>query len=54
MDAMMNRAILALFFLCLAMVGTAVRAIPPPPPDDVRIVKVLDGNTIVVRPVVGQ
>ena len=46
----MNRAVLALFFLCLLMVGTTVRAIPPPPPDDVRIVKVLDGNTIVVTP----
>ena len=28
--------------------GATVRAIPPPPPDDVRIVSVLDGNTIVV------
>jgi endonuclease YncB( thermonuclease family) len=46
----MNRAVLALFFLCLLMVGTTVRAIPPPPPDDVRILKVLDGNTIVVTP----
>ena len=46
----MNRAVLGFFFLCLPMVGTMVRAIPPQPPDDVRIVKVLDGNTIVVTP----
>jgi endonuclease YncB( thermonuclease family) len=50
MDPEMNRAVLALFFLCLPMAGTIVRAIPPPPPDDVRIVKVLDGNMIVVTP----
>jgi endonuclease YncB( thermonuclease family) len=50
MDPEMNRAVLTLFFLCLPMVGTTVRAIPPPPPDDVRIVKVIDGNTIVVTP----
>jgi endonuclease YncB( thermonuclease family) len=39
-----------LFLLFLPMVGTIVHAIPPPPPDDVRIVKVLNGNTIVVTP----
>ena len=50
MDPEMNRAVLTLFCLCLPMVGTTVRAIPPPPPDDVRIVKVIDGNTIVVTP----
>ena len=50
MDPEMNRAVWALFLLCLPMVGTTVRAISPPPPDDVRIVKVLDGNTIVVTP----
>jgi len=50
MDATLNRAVLALFFLCLPMVGTTVRAIPPPPPDDVRIVRVIDGNTIIVTP----
>jgi len=50
MHITMNRAVLALFFLCLPMAGTTVCAIPPPPPDDVRIVKVLDGNTIVVTP----
>jgi endonuclease YncB( thermonuclease family) len=50
MDATMNRAVLGIFFLCLPMAGTTVRAIPPPPPDDVRIVRVLDGNTIVVTP----
>ena len=46
----MNRAIGGLFFLCLPMVGTIARAIPPPPPDDVRIVRVIDGNTIIVTP----
>lgn len=46
----MNRAIGGLFFLCLPMVGTNVRAIPPPPPDDVRIVRVIDANTIIVTP----
>jgi len=50
MDATMKRAFLGLFVLCLPIVGTTVRAIPPPPPDDVRIVKVIDGNTIVVTP----
>ena len=34
--------------LVLAMMMGTVRAIPPPPPDDVRIVRVLDGNTILV------
>ena len=46
----MKCAFVALFVLSLPMAGTIVRAIPPPPPDDVRIVKVLDGNTIVVTP----
>ncbi len=46
----MKCAFVALFVLSLPMAGTTVRAIPPPPPDDVRIVKVLDGNTIVVTP----
>jgi hypothetical protein len=50
----MKSAFWGLIVPCLPLVGTTVRAIPPPPPDDVRIVKVLDGNTIVVRPVVGQ
>jgi endonuclease YncB( thermonuclease family) len=50
MDATMKRAFLGLFVLCLPIVGTTVRAVPPPPPDDVRIVKVIDGNTIVVTP----
>jgi endonuclease YncB( thermonuclease family) len=50
MDTTMNRAIGGLFFLFLPMVGTTVRAVPPPPPDDVRIVRVLDGNTILVTP----
>jgi len=46
----MNRTLGGLFLLFLPMVGTTVRAIPPPPPDDVRIVKVLNGNMIVVTP----
>jgi len=46
----MNRTLGGLFLLFLPMVGTTVRASPPPPPDDVRIVKVLNGNTIVVTP----
>jgi len=46
----MKRAFLGLFVLCLPIVGKTVRAIPPPPPGDVRIVKVIDGNTIVVTP----
>jgi endonuclease YncB( thermonuclease family) len=50
MESTMNRALRGLFLLFLPMVGTIVRAIPPPPSDDVRIVKVLNGNTIVVTP----
>jgi endonuclease YncB( thermonuclease family) len=50
MDPTMKCAFLGLFVMCLPIVGTTVRAIPPPPPDDVRIVKVIDGNTIVVTP----
>ena len=36
--------------LLLWLTGEAASAIPPPPPDDVRIVAVLDGNTIEVTP----
>jgi endonuclease YncB( thermonuclease family) len=50
MDAAMNRAVVGLSALILSITGATVRAIPPPPPDDVRIVRVLDGNTIVVTP----
>jgi endonuclease YncB( thermonuclease family) len=50
MDAAMNRAFMALSALLLSITGVTVGAIPPPPPDDVRIVRVLDGNTIVVTP----
>jgi endonuclease YncB( thermonuclease family) len=32
------------------MGAAPVRAIPPPPPDDVRVVRVEDGHTIVVTP----
>ena len=48
MDAAMHRACMGLSALLLSIAGATVRAIPPPPPDDVRIVRVLDGNTIVV------
>jgi len=50
MDAAMNRAFMALSALLLSITGVTVGAIPSPPPDDVRIVRVLDGNTIVVTP----
>lgn len=43
-------AALGLSALLLSMTGVPSRAIPPPPPDDVRVVKVLDGNTIIVTP----
>ncbi|MGB7563408.1 MAG: hypothetical protein WBM08_01515 [Prochlorococcaceae cyanobacterium] len=32
------------------MTGVPSHAIPPPPPDEVRVVQVLDGNTIIVTP----
>jgi micrococcal nuclease len=50
MDLAMNRIVLGLPILLLSIGAAPVRAIPPPPPDDVRVVKVLDGNTIVVTP----
>jgi endonuclease YncB( thermonuclease family) len=50
MDPAKNRSLVALFSLLLSMTGATSRAIPPPPPDDVRVVRVLDGNTIVVIP----
>jgi hypothetical protein len=46
----MNRCFAALFALLLPITAAPGRAIPPPPPDDVRIVRVLDGNTILVMP----
>jgi endonuclease YncB( thermonuclease family) len=46
----MQRAVVGLALLLLPITGTTVRAIPPPPPDTVRIVRVLDGNTVVVTP----
>jgi endonuclease YncB( thermonuclease family) len=46
----MNRCLTALFALLLPITGAPGRAIPPPPPDDVRIVRVLDGTTILVMP----
>lgn len=50
MDPVLNRAVMALSALVLSLPGAAVRAIPQPRPDDVRIVRVLDGNTVVVGP----
>ncbi len=46
----MRRVLAGLSVMALAMSVVPVRAIPPPPPDDVRVVRVLDGNTIVVTP----
>ncbi len=46
----MNRTLVRVFALLLSMTGAPVLAIPPPPADDVRVVKVLDGRTIVVIP----
>jgi len=50
MDLAMNRIVVGLPVLLLSSWGAPVHAIPPPPPDDVRVVKVVDGNTIVVTP----
>ena len=41
----MNRAVLALSALLLSNTGVTVRAVPPPPPDDVRIVRLLQPGT---------
>jgi endonuclease YncB( thermonuclease family) len=46
----MIRAVVGLSALLLSLAGGPVLAIPPPPPDDVRIVRVLDGNTVLVTP----
>ncbi len=46
----MNRPLVGVSALLLSMTGAPVLAIPPPPADDVRVVKVLDGRTIVVTP----
>lgn len=46
----MNRPLVGVSALLLSMSGSPVLAIPPPPADDVRVVKVLDGHTIVVTP----
>lgn len=46
----MNRQLVGVSALLLSMTGAPVLAIPPPPADDVRVVKVLDGRTIVVTP----
>lgn len=49
-DYSVNRAFFGVSALLLSMTGAPVLAIPPPPPDDVRVVSVLDGTTIVVTP----
>lgn len=46
----MKRPLAGVSALLLSMTGFPVHAIPPPPADDVRVVKVLDGRTIVVTP----
>jgi len=46
----MNRIVVGLPVLLLSMGGAPLLALPPPPPDAVRVVKVVDGNTIVVTP----
>jgi len=50
MDLAMNRIVVGLPVLLLSMGGAPLLALPPPPPDAVRVVKVVDGNTIVVTP----
>ncbi len=49
-DGAVNRPLAGVSTLLLSMTGAPVLAIPPPPPNDVRVVKVLDGRTIVVTP----
>ncbi len=49
-DGAVNRPLVGVSALLLSMTGAQVLAIPPPPADDVRVVKVLDGSTIVVTP----
>lgn len=49
-DGAVNRPLVGVSTLLLSMTGAPVLAIPPPPPNDVRVVKVLDGSTIVVTP----
>ncbi len=49
-DGAVNRPLVGVSALLLSMTGAPVLAIPPPPADDVRVVRVLDGRTIVVTP----
>lgn len=49
-EGAVNRTLVGVAALLLSMSGAPVLAIPPPPPNDVRIVRVLDGHTIVVTP----
>ncbi len=49
-DGSVNRPLVGVSALLLSMSGSPVLAIPPPPPNDVRVVEVLDGHTIVVTP----
>ncbi len=49
-DGAENRTLVGMSTLLLSMTGAPVLAIPPPPADDVRVVGVLDGHTIVVTP----
>lgn len=50
MDPARTRVVPWLSAWLLAFTGTSVQAVPPPPPDDVRIVSVLDGRTLMVTP----
>lgn len=46
----MHRTAVDLSALLLSITGASALAIPPSPPDDVRVVQVLDGHTNVVAP----
>ncbi len=46
----MHRTAVGLSALLLSIRGAPALAIPPPPPNNVRVVQVLDDHTIVVAP----
>ncbi|MCS5699303.1 thermonuclease family protein [Cyanobium sp. FGCU-52] len=46
----MKPSLSCLVFLLLLAPAFPSGAVPPPPPDDVRVVRVIDGNTVVVTP----
>ena len=49
-EAVRRRGLAGLSLLALSVSVAAVQAIPPPPPVEVRVVRVVDGQTIVVTP----